>query len=134
VERVAGTNEEQSWVHRDRRLWSPESERHHGFAREARLLFGIRCECGFELVCLKVDSTAGDFFFAGSMEAELADAEAVFCRQRGTEGAAGERTGCVEVAESRGGVECSARLVVCKVFKGVGAVGVEDAGAGVAWE
>jgi hypothetical protein len=98
------------------------------------LLLGFLCECGFQLVCLKVDCTAGDFFFAGSMEAELADAEAVFCRQRGTEGAAGERTGCVEVAEPGGGVECSARLIVGEVFEGVGAVGVEDAGVGVAWE
>src|ERR1700691_2713209 len=74
-----------------------------------------------------MDFGSGDFFRRGSNEAEFADAEAVFCAERWAKDAAGHRAGGVEVAESGGGIENGAGLVVGEVVE-VGAVFIDEAG------
>jgi hypothetical protein len=96
------------------------------------LLFGFGCERGFELIGFEVDCASGNFFFAGSAEAELADAEAVAGGQRWSEGATGDGARCVEIAEAGSGIESGTGFFVGEIFEGVGAVGIEQAGADVA--
>jgi hypothetical protein len=97
-------------------------------------LFGFCGEGGFEVVLLGfgVDFGGGDFFRRGSDEAEFADSEAVFCAEGWTKDAAGHGAGGVEIAESGGGIEDGAGLVVGVVFELGGTILVDEAGNCVA--
>jgi hypothetical protein len=79
-----------------------------------------------------VNFAGGDFLGCCFVEAEFADTEAFVRAERRPEDAAGHRAGGVEVAESGGGIEGRAGLVVGEVVEVGGAVFVEEAGARVA--
>jgi hypothetical protein len=85
-------------------------------------LFGFGSDAGLEVVGVEMNFAGCDLFLGCAVEAELADAEAgiaciILSTKRRTEDAAGHGAGGIEVAESGGGIENGAGLVVGEVFE-----------------
>jgi len=110
-------------------------EKRPGDQRLARLaagLFGLGGERRFQVVAVEVNLAGGDLIRRRAVEAELADAEAAFDRQRRPEEATGHRSSGVEIAEASCRIESGTRLVVGEVVEEVGAGFVQSAGCGIA--
>jgi hypothetical protein len=100
-------------------------------AAEAGLGFGVGVQSSFERGPSGVELGGEDLIFAGSVEIQFADADAVFRPNGRPEDAAGDGARGVEIARSGGGVERGTGFVVGEVV--VARVGlVELAGGWIA--
>jgi hypothetical protein len=113
-----------------------EGKGDEGFAGEGSGLFGLIGERGFERgafgMRVEVDGAGRDNVVGGAVEAELADTESVFGGEGWAEGAAGERSRGIEVAEAGGGIEDGTGLVIGEGVECLGASGIDEAGVRVA--
>lgn len=117
-----------------------EGKGDESFAAKAGILLDQSSKGGFQrgLLYGDADGAGGNFLLGGALETELTDAEAVLIlgirRQRWAEGAAGQRTAGVQIAQAGGGIENGAKLIVGEILESCSAGGVEKTSARVARE